>query len=55
MVIVSRGNINGGFLETGLVNEVSVMITLVIDGRKNETVVFDGCTWKDKSPYHLKL
>lgn len=55
LVIVGGGNINGGFLEAGLVDEVSVMIAPGIDGRKNETAVFDGCTWKDKSPYHLKL
>lgn len=55
LIIVGGGNINGGFLEAGLVDEVSVMMAPGIDGRKGETTVFDGCTWKGESPYHLKL
>lgn len=55
LIIVGGGNINGGFLEVGLVDEVSVMMAPGIDGRKGETAVFDGCTWKSESPYHLKL
>ncbi len=55
LVIVGGGNINGGFLEAGLVDEVSVMMAPGIDGRKGETAVFDGCTWKGESPYRLKL
>lgn len=55
LVIVGGGNINGGFLETGLVDEVSVMMAPGIDGRKGETAVFDGCTWKGDTPYRLKL
>ncbi|MBO4965557.1 MAG: hypothetical protein J6C81_04760 [Muribaculaceae bacterium] len=26
-----------------------------IDGRKGETAVFDGCSWKEDAPYRLKL
>lgn len=55
LVIVGGGNINGGFLEAGLVDEVSVMMAPGIDGRKGETAVFDGCAWKGESPYCLKL
>lgn len=55
LILVGGGNINGGFLEAGLVDEVSIMIAPGIDGRKGETAVFDGCTWKGESPYHLKL
>lgn len=55
LVLVGGGNINGGFLEAGLVDEVSVMIAPGIDGRKGETAVFDGCHWQSDSPYHLKL
>ncbi len=55
LIIVGGGNINGGFLEAGLVDEVSVMMAPGIDGRKGETVVFDGCTWKENTPYRLKL
>lgn len=55
LVLVGGGNINGGFLEAGLVDEVSVMVAPGVDGRKGETAVFDGCHWKGNSPYHLKL
>lgn len=55
LVIVGGGNINGGFLEAGLVDEVSVMMAPGIDGRRGMTAVFDGCTWPDGSPYRLKL
>lgn len=55
LVIVGGGHINGGFLEAGLVDEVSVMIAPGIDGRGGETAVFDGCKWKGNSPYRLKL
>lgn len=55
LVLVGGGNINGGFLEAGLVDEVSVMIAPGVDGRRGETAVFDGCHWKGDAPYHLKL
>lgn len=55
LVLVGGGHINGGFLEAGLVDEVSVMIAPGIDGRNGETSVFDGCTWNGDSPYRLKL
>lgn len=55
LILVGGGNINGGFLEAGLVDEVSVMIAPGVDGRKGETAVFDGCHWKSDAPYHLKL
>lgn len=55
VVIVGGGNINGGFLEAGLIDEVSVMIAPGIDGRHGMTAVFDGCKWVVDSPYRLKL
>lgn len=55
LILVGGGHINGGFLEAGLVDEVSVMMAPGIDGRNGETAVFDGCTWKGDSPYRLKL
>lgn len=55
LVIVGGGNINGGFLEAGLIDEVSVMVAPGIDGRKGETAVFDGCIWKSDAPYNLQL
>lgn len=55
LIIVGGGNIDGGFLEAGLIDEVSIMMAPGIDGRKGETAVFDGCTWKGDAPYRLKL
>lgn len=55
LAIVGGGNINGGFLAAGLLDEVSVMIAPGIDGRKGMTSVFDGITGKDNTPYRLKL
>lgn len=55
VVIVGGGHINGGFLEAGLVDEVSVMVAPGIDGRKGETAVFDGLMRRDAAPYRLRL
>lgn len=55
LIIVGGGNINGGFLEAGLIDEVSVMMAPGIDGRKGRTAVFDGCTWMGDAPFGLKL
>lgn len=42
MVVVGGGHINGGFLEAGLLDEVSILIGAGIDGRNNMGAVFDG-------------
>lgn len=42
LAIVGGGHICGGFLETGLIDEVSIMVALGIDGRRGQTDVFDG-------------
>lgn len=55
LVIVGGGHINGGFLEAGLVDEVSVMVAPGIDGRKGQTAVFDGIANVDTVPFRLKL
>ena len=49
VAVVGGGAINGGFLATGLLDEVSVMIAPGIDGRKGQPALFDGIT--DKSDY----
>lgn len=42
LAIVGGGHICGGFLEAGLIDEVSIMVAPGIDGRQGQTAVFDG-------------
>ena len=42
MAIVGGGHINAGFLEAGLLDEVSLLIGAGIDGRGGMAAVFDG-------------
>ncbi len=42
MVVVGGGHINAGFLEAGLLDEVSILIGAGIDGREGMGAVFDG-------------
>lgn len=46
--------INSAFLESGLLDEISVLIGLGIDGRRGLPPVFDGFSM-DKKPIPLKL
>lgn len=55
LAIVGGGHVNGGFLEAGLIDEVSLMIAPGIDGRQGQTAVFDGLKCPAPRPYHLKL
>ena len=55
LIIVGGGHINGGFLEAGLIDEISLLLAPGVDTRKGQEALFDGCTWKSDSPYHLKL
>lgn len=55
VAVVGGGNICGGFLSAGLVDEVSVMMAPGIDGRKGQTAVFDGIIKDNDKPYRLKL
>lgn len=52
--IVGGGNINGSFLDSGLIDEISLLIAPGIDGRKGMTSLFDGID-KDRKPFRLKL
>ena len=55
LAIVGGGNINGGFLKEGLIDEVSILIGTGIDGRKGMTAVFDGLSPEhDVTPLKLK-
>lgn len=55
VVAVGGGHINGGLLEAGLIDEVSVMVAPGIDGRQGQTAVFDGLASSQAAPYRLKL
>lgn len=53
--LLGGGHINGGFLEAGLIDEVSLLLAPGIDGRKGETSLFDGITNYKKMPVPLSL
>lgn len=53
--IVGGGHINGAFLQSGLLDEVSVMIGGGIDGRAGMAAVFDGIREKNYPPTMLTL
>lgn len=55
LAIVGGGHICGGFLEAGLIDEVSIMVAPGIDGRQGQTAVFDGISHTGCNPYKLKL
>lgn len=44
MAVVGGGNINGGFLDAGLLVELSILIGPAVDGRKRMGAVIDGRT-----------
>ncbi len=54
MIVVGGGHINAGFLEEGLLDEISILIGAGIDGRANMTSVFDGLK-EDREVTPLKL
>ncbi len=44
LAIVGGGKINGGFLEAGLVDEISILIGAGVDGRTGQPSLFDNRT-----------
>ena len=54
MAVVGGGHINAGFLEAGLLDEISVLIGAGIDGRSGMSAVFDGLP-ADRPVTRLKL
>ena len=54
LAIVGGAAINGAFLDAGLLDEVSILIGLGIDGRKGMPAVFDGLPM-EREPFALKL
>lgn len=55
MSLLGGGHINGGFLEAGLVDEVSLLFAPGIDGREGMTALFDGIRDTLRQPVKLAL
>ncbi|MCD7815930.1 MAG: dihydrofolate reductase family protein, partial [Bacteroides sp.] len=55
LALLGGGHINGGFLQAGLIDEVSLLLAPGIDGRKEETTLFDGISDKGCIPVPLQL
>lgn len=55
LALLGGGHINGGFLQAGLIDEVSLLLAPGIDVRKNGTAVFDGIDEMMNMPAHLCL
>lgn len=54
MAVVGGGAINAGFLDAGLLDEVSMLIAPGIDGRGGMAAAFDGLAM-DRKPFMLSL
>ena len=54
LAIVGGGKINGGFLEAGLVDEISILIGAGADGRTGQPSLFDGRP-ESSNPIALQL
>lgn len=54
LAIVGGGKINGGFLKTVLVDEISMLIGPGVDGRSDQPAMFDGLTASTPTPLKLK-
>lgn len=55
LALLGGGNINGGFLKAGLIDEVSLLLAPGIDGRRGTTALFDGIDGAQRMPTQLKL
>ena len=55
LLLEGGGHINGAFLETGLVDEISVLIAPGIDGRHEIPAVFDGMNLSSGEAVPLRL
>jgi 2,5-diamino-6-(ribosylamino)-4(3H)-pyrimidinone 5'-phosphate reductase len=55
LLLEGGGHINGGFLESGLVDEVSLLLLPGIDGRHDIPAVFDGVNPANGATVPLKL
>jgi riboflavin biosynthesis pyrimidine reductase len=55
LLLEGGGHINGGFLQAGLVDEVSLLLLPGIDGRHEIAGVFDGLSAEHRNAVPLKL
>src|SRR5689334_463901 len=55
LLLEGGGHINGGFLQAGLIDEVSLLLLPGIDGRHNIAAVFDGVSNENHAAVPLKL
>lgn len=55
LLLEGGGHINGGFLQAGLVDEVSLLLAPGVDGRHDIAAVFDGVVASDHTAVPLKL
>lgn len=53
LMLEGGGRINGGFLRAGLIDEVSLLLTPVVDGRIGTPALFD--VDEESTPYRLAL
>lgn len=55
LLLEGGGHINGGFVEAGLVDEISLLIAPGIDGRRGLPTVFDGINVSNKKVIPLRI
>lgn len=55
LAVLGGGLINGGFLEAGLIDEVSLLLAPGIDGREGWRAMFDGISDQSRLPTRLSL
>lgn len=55
LLLEGSGHINGGFLEAGVVDEVSLLLLPGVDGRHDIPAVFDGVADSKHTTVPLKL
>lgn len=55
LMLEGGGRINGGMLQAGLVDEVSVLIAPIVDGRMGTPALFDVGEGADVTPQRLEL
>jgi 2,5-diamino-6-(ribosylamino)-4(3H)-pyrimidinone 5'-phosphate reductase len=55
LLLEGGGNINGGFLQAGLIDEISLLLAPGIDGRREIATVFDGIEPQARKSVQLKF